>query len=149
MLILLVSPRGSLQWEKLTPTQGPTRPSRKNPTAHFSCPSFVLKEPVLGLPGQGLQMGPLGCFLYPTRWEEKGPADMRKISALQPVQPVAHLGQCWSLNVKATCSPPHSWPWEPTPKCPRSSAPTLGKAGGEASELELGSGGTTNSGAGG
>ena len=57
VLILLVSPRGSLQWEKLTPTQGPTRPSRKNPTAHFSCPSFVLKEPVLGLPGQGSRWG--------------------------------------------------------------------------------------------
>lgn len=141
-----MSPRGSPPWEKLTPTQGPTRPSRKNPAAHF-LPIFLTERAPPGSSRLGPQTGPLGCFLYPTRWEEKGPADMR-ITALQPVQPMAHSGQCWSLNVKATCSPTHSGPWEPTPKCPKSVAPTLGKAGGEARELELGSGGTTNSGEG-
>lgn len=56
VLIFLVSPPGSLGWEKLNPIQGLTQPLRKDPASHFLLPIF-LKEPILGLPGQGPRWG--------------------------------------------------------------------------------------------
>lgn len=132
VLSLLVSPRGSQWWEKLNPAQGLAQPARQDPTFSPAL-SFLLKELVLGLPGQGPRWGHWDVFYTPgeeRKWEIKCPPPGQASCPLRPVLAPQCEGHMFSSSLPAL----------ETSKYPQECVSHLGKAGGEASELQLGSG---------
>lgn len=119
VLILLLSPRGSQWWEKLNPAQGLARPSRQDPTFSPAL-SFLPRELILGLPGQGPRWGHWDAFYTPKderTWEMKCPPPVQASGPLRPVLAPQGEGHMFSSSLLAL----------ETSKCPQECSPHLGK----------------------